>query len=63
MDDSADQVRGASIKVMGVHGDKLLKTPYGEKFTQDFLLISSDIFFTGDVEGMDSLLRVSYRKF
>ncbi len=54
--DSARDIRGMAIKVMGVDGDKLLP---GEKHapTQDFVLISTDVFATRDVRGFLGLAR------
>ena len=49
-------IRGMAIKVMNVEGDKILA---GEKHeaTQDFLLISMNVFLTKDVKQFDDLTK------
>ena len=46
--DTEPDVRGMAIKVMGVEGEKLLENEKLEK-TQDFLLISTDVFFSPNI--------------
>eukprot|EP01087_Luapelamoeba_hula_P006965 TRINITY_DN1704_c0_g1_i2.p1 TRINITY_DN1704_c0_g1~~TRINITY_DN1704_c0_g1_i2.p1 ORF type:complete len:1532 (-),score=208.78 TRINITY_DN1704_c0_g1_i2:397-4689(-) len=55
--DSAYDVRAMSIKLLGVNGDFVLNAeePGFENGTQDFILLSSDTFFTNAHE-MDSYL-------
>lgn len=54
--DSRPDVRGFAIKLMGVEGEKLLP---GERWatTQDFLLFSAPIFFTGTTEQFFGLIK------
>jgi len=49
-------IRGMAVKLMGVQGDKLLDTQkYGQ--TQDFILISTNVFVTRDVAQFDDLIK------
>jgi len=54
--DAARDIRGMAIKLMGVPGDKLLETQRVEQ-TQDFILISTNVFVTRDVAEFDWLIR------
>lgn len=54
-DISAD-IRGMSIKLMGVPGGKLLEAERHEE-TQDFIVISTNVFVTRNVEQFDGLIR------
>jgi catalase len=49
-------IRGMAIKLMGVEGDKLLEDEKEEK-TQDFILISTNVFVTQDVEEFDLMIK------
>ena len=60
--DRESHARGFAIKLLGVPGEKL---DSGEKTTQDFILLHSPIFFTGDnndyvrlIPNMDNLLGI-----
>lgn len=55
-DDAARDIRGMAIKLMGVPGDKLLEAQRDEQ-TQDFILISTNVFVTKDVAEFDWLIR------
>jgi catalase len=54
--DSKADIRGMAIKLMGVPGEKLLEAERDEQ-TQDFILISTPVFVTKDVEEFDGLLK------
>ena len=54
--DIARDIRGMAIKVMGVPGGKLLEEEKHEQ-TQDFIVISTNVFVTKDVEEFDQLIR------
>eukprot|EP01116_Phalansterium_solitarium_P019892 TRINITY_DN5718_c0_g1_i2.p1 TRINITY_DN5718_c0_g1~~TRINITY_DN5718_c0_g1_i2.p1 ORF type:complete len:1033 (+),score=379.24 TRINITY_DN5718_c0_g1_i2:266-3364(+) len=55
--DHESQARGFAIKLMGVLGEKLVQEgPSAEKFTHDFVLMSSETFFSGDVTAYPALL-------
>jgi catalase len=54
--DIKGDIRGMAIKVMGVHGEKILPDPALAR-TQDFILISTDVFVTADVAQFDGLIR------
>eukprot|EP01116_Phalansterium_solitarium_P009552 TRINITY_DN2375_c0_g1_i2.p1 TRINITY_DN2375_c0_g1~~TRINITY_DN2375_c0_g1_i2.p1 ORF type:complete len:1180 (+),score=397.38 TRINITY_DN2375_c0_g1_i2:284-3823(+) len=56
--DADPQARGLAIKLMGVPGPKVLQGDNEEKFTQDFLLVSSDRFFMADPVPYPQLLRL-----
>ncbi|MDT8999575.1 catalase family protein [Paucibacter sp. APW11] len=49
-------IRGMAIKLMGVPGDKLLEAERQER-TQDFIVISTPVFVTRDVEEFDDLIK------
>lgn len=54
--DSAKDIRGMAIKLMGVPGDKLLPEERDAR-TQDFILISTEVFVTHDAAEFDALIR------
>lgn len=54
--DSGKDIRGMAIKLMGVGGKKLLEGEEDEQ-TQDFILISTNVFVTRDVRQFDSLIK------
>ncbi len=54
--DIARDIRGMAIKVMGVPGEKLLDLQKTEP-TQDFILISTNVFVTRDVAQFDALIQ------
>ncbi|WP_293780637.1 catalase family protein [uncultured Oxalicibacterium sp.] len=54
--DKARDIRGMAIKLMGVPGDKLLPAERNEQ-TQDFILISTNVFVTRDVAQFDAMLK------
>lgn len=59
--DKKKDVRGAAIKLLGVKGEKLL--PFSiEKNTQDFLLMSSETFFSRNVKEFRKLLKAATAK-
>jgi len=49
-------IRGMAIKLMGVEGEKLLEQEKEEK-TQDFILISTNVFVTRNAEEFDDLIK------
>lgn len=49
-------IRGMAIKLMDVPGDKLLDAERHER-TQDFIVISTPVFVTRDVEEFDDLIK------
>ncbi len=49
-------IRGMAIKLMDVPGDKLLEEEKHEQ-TQDFIVISTNVFVTKDVEEFDQLIQ------
>jgi catalase len=49
-------IRGMAIKVMGVPGEKILPDPALAR-TQDFILISTNVFVTADAAQFDGLIR------
>ena len=53
--DSKPDIRGMAIKLMGVPGEKLLEAEKHEE-TQDFIVISTDVFVTRDAEEFDALV-------
>jgi hypothetical protein len=55
-DDAARDIRGMAIKLMGVPGDKLLEAQRDAQ-TQDFILISTNVFVTKNVAEFDWLIR------
>jgi hypothetical protein len=54
--DSGRDIRGMAIKLMGVPGEKLLELEKDEQ-TQDFIVISTSVFVTADVEQFDDLIK------
>lgn len=54
--DKARDIRGMAIKLMGVPGDKLLEAERDAQ-TQDFILISTNVFVTRDVAEFDALIK------
>ena len=54
--DKARDIRGMAIKLMGVPGDKLLDSERHEQ-TQDFIVISTNVFVTKDVQEFDALIK------
>ncbi len=54
--DLARDIRGMAIKLMGVPGEKLLESQR-DGTTQDFILISTDVFVTRDVAQFDDLIQ------
>lgn len=54
--DNARDIRGMAIKLMGVPGEKLLEAQRDEQ-TQDFILISTNVFVTRDVAQFDKLIK------
>jgi catalase len=54
--DKARDIRGMAIKLMGVSGDKLLEAERDAQ-TQDFVLISTNVFVTRDVAEFDALIK------
>ncbi len=53
--DEKKDIRGMAIKLMGVEGEKLLEEEKHEQ-TQDFVLISTDVFVTKDAAEFERLL-------
>lgn len=56
--DAADDARAMAIKVMGVQGPRAMANT-SETATQDFVLLTSDIFFTGEAEGYAEIIRAA----
>lgn len=54
--DKARDIRGMAIKLMGVPGDKLLEAERDAQ-TQDFIVISTNVFVTRDVAEFDALIK------
>lgn len=54
--DTGRDIRGMAIKLMGVAGEKILDAEK-EAQTQDFIVISTPIFITKDVEEFDNLIK------
>jgi hypothetical protein len=54
--DTARDIRGMAIKLMGVAGDKLLDAERHAQ-TQDFILISTNVFVTKNVAEFDALIK------
>lgn len=54
--DKARDIRGMAIKLMGVPGEKLLDAERNEQ-TQDFIVISTNVFVTKNVEEFDALIK------
>lgn len=59
--DFKKDVRGAAIKLMGVPGEKLLNDQSLQQ-TQDFLLMSSETFFSKNVKEFSKLLKAATAK-
>ena len=53
--DSGKDIRGMAIKLMDVAGEKLLEQEKDES-TQDFIVISTNVFVTRDVEEFDAMI-------
>lgn len=54
--DIKNDIRGMAIKLMGVPGQKILEQEEDEQ-TQDFIVISTNIFVTKDVQEFDGLVK------
>lgn len=54
--DKGGDIRGMAIKLMGVPGEKVLEQEKDEQ-TQDFIVISTNVFVTKDVEEFDTLIK------
>lgn len=54
--DTSRDIRGMAIKLMGVAGDKLLEAERNEQ-TQDFIVITTNVFVTKDVAEFDGLIK------
>ena len=54
--DMDGDIRGMAIKLMGVPGQKLLEAEQNES-TQDFIVISTNLFVTKDVAEFDDLIK------
>ncbi len=54
--DIKSDIRGMSIKLMGVPGEKLLEAEKHEQ-THDFIVISTSLFVTRDVEEFDGMIK------
>ncbi len=54
--DGARDIRGMAIKLMGVPGTKLLEHEQ-DAATQDFIVISTNVFVTKDVQEFDGLIK------
>lgn len=59
--DSKKDIRGLAIKLMGVPGDKLLPAEQLDQ-TQDFLLMSSETFFSHNIEEFRKLMKSATAK-
>jgi hypothetical protein len=59
--DKKKDIRGIAIKLMGVPGDKILNDQSLEK-TQDFLLMSSETFFSKNIKEFRKTLKASTSK-
>lgn len=55
-DDRKRDIRGMAIKLMGVPGEKLLEAQRDEQ-TQDFIVISTNVFVTRNVAEFDALIK------
>ena len=53
--DKKKDIRGIAIKLMGVPGEKILNDAHFKE-TQDFLLMSSEIFFAKTIKELNTLL-------
>ncbi|MGH9907035.1 MAG: catalase family protein [Pyrinomonadaceae bacterium] len=54
--DNGGDIRGMAIKLMGVPGRKVLE-PEQDEQTHDFIVISTNVFVTKDVEEFDDLIK------
>ncbi|MDO9420567.1 MAG: catalase family protein [Herminiimonas sp.] len=54
--DTSRDIRGMAIKLMGVEGDKLLEAERNAQ-TQDFIVITTNVFVTADVAEFDGLIK------
>lgn len=54
--DIKGDIRGMAIKLMGVPGQKILEQEQDEQ-TQDFIVISTNVFVTADVQEFDGLIK------
>ncbi len=54
--DTGGDIRGMAIKLMGVPGEKILDQEKNEQ-THDFIVISTNVFVTKDVEEFDDLIK------
>ena len=54
--DSKGDIRGMAIKVMGVPGPKLLQNEEDSP-NHDFILISTNVFITKDVQEFDAMIK------
>lgn len=54
--DTKGDIRGMAIKLMGVPGKKILEEEEDEQ-THDFIVISTNVFVTADVEEFDGLIK------
>lgn len=54
--DTSRDIRGMAIKLMGVAGDKLLEAERDAQ-TQDFIVITTNVFVTKDVVEFDGLIK------
>jgi hypothetical protein len=54
--DNGGDIRGMAIKLMGVSGEKILEQEKSEQ-TQDFIVISTNVFVAKDVEEFDDLIK------
>ena len=59
--DKKKDIRGIAIKLMGVPGDKILNDQRTEK-SQDFLLMTSETFFSKNIEEFRKTLKASTSK-
>ncbi|MEP7252739.1 MAG: catalase family protein [Ginsengibacter sp.] len=59
--DRKKDIRGVAIKLMNVPGEKLLSNHQSEQ-TQDFLLMSNEIFFSKNIEQFRYVLRAATAK-
>ena len=59
--DKKKDVRGVAIKLMNVPGEKILNDEHLQK-TQDFLLMSSETFFSRNVKEFSKLLKAATAK-
>jgi len=54
--DIKGDIRGMAIKLMGVPGEKILEQEQDER-THDFIVISTNVFVTADVQEFDGLIK------